>query len=64
MVLCSLPPHVCGHQGIAWRGTLPPIPQLNQRRIIEDAKRETLRGLQSSPEDLESVVQCGDFNET
>lgn len=34
------------------------IHQLNQRCIIEDANRETLRGgSQGSPEDLESVIQ-------
>lgn len=33
------------------------IDQLNQRCVIEDAKRETLRGSQGSPEDLESVIQ-------
>lgn len=54
--LCSLPPHMCSHQGIAWLGALLHIDQLNQRCIIEDAKRETLRGSQGSPEDLESVI--------
>lgn len=33
------------------------IDQLNQRCIIKDAKRETLRGSQGSLEDLGSVIQ-------
>lgn len=55
-VLCLLPLHMSGHQGIVWLCMILHICQLNQRCIIGDAKRETLRGLYGSPEDLGSVI--------